>query len=132
MSIPIAYDGTNGYVRGRAYANITCYGVKNALVPAPGVPLAVLIDTGADHLELPTGVASQLGINLATYGVIPLLTAGGTIPVKVVPNFGVEIENKLVYVTVHFLAISTGLLGLDAILKAVDFGFDLTQWLYKK
>jgi predicted aspartyl protease len=92
----------------------------------------VLIDTGADYLELPTGVASQLGINLAGYRNGMVLTAGGYLPVTIVPKFYMEMKNKTVTVTAHFLAISTGLLGLDAILTPVDFGFDISRRMYKK
>jgi predicted aspartyl protease len=130
MSIQVPYDADHRYVRNRPYADIYCYSPTNPNLPPEH--LAVLIDTGADYLELPTGVATRLHINLAAHQSIPVLTAGGYVPVTLVPNFEVEIEKKRVRVMAHFLAISTGLLGLDAILTAVDFGFDTTRWLYKK
>jgi predicted aspartyl protease len=130
MAYQVDYDGYNGYVRNRAYADIYCHGLGGR-VPNP-FHLAGLIDTGADYLELPNSVAQQLGLNLSLYSTNLVLTAGGYIPVAIVPNFGVEIEGKLVTVTTHFMALSTALVGLSVIIAAVDIGLDPNRWLYKK
>lgn len=130
MSIQFVYDADHGYVRNRPYADIYCHGIRPNI--ANPLHLAVLVDTGADYLELPNGVAQKLNLNLGQYQKNFVLTAAGHAPVTIVPKFYVEVETKLVMVTAHFLAISTGLLGLDAILTAVDFGFQTTRWLYKK
>jgi len=130
MAYQVEYDGYHGYVRNRAYADIYCHGVAGRL-PKP-FHLAALIDTGADYLELPNSVAQQLGLNLSVYPTNLVLTAGGYIPVAVVPNFGVEIEGKLISVTTHFIALSTALVGLSVIIAAVDIGLDVSRWLYKK
>lgn len=129
MTINIPYDGAHAFSTNRPYADIYCHGISGR-VPKP-FHLGALIDTGADHLELPNKVAHQVGINLSAYPSHPVLTAGGYLPVVVVPNFTVDIEGKLVQVTAHFLGITTALLGLRAILRAVDFGLDTSQWFYK-
>jgi predicted aspartyl protease len=130
MSIRVDYDGSNGYSANRPYADIYCHGISGRVLKP--VHLAALIDTGADYLELPNSVATQLGITLSSYPTHSVLTAGGYAPVRVVKSFSVEIEGKVVAVTAHFLSISTALLGLDAILSAIDLGFDVKNWLYKK
>ena len=130
MSIQITYDGSNSYVTNRPYADIFCHGIGGRT--ARPLHLSALIDTGADYLELSPVVASLLGMNLAIYPSHPIITAAGVTSVSVVNNFAVEIEGKLVRVTAHFLPLSTALLGLRAILAAVDFGLDTGKWLYKK
>ncbi len=130
MPYQVDYDGFYGYYKNRDYANIYCHVVEGR-VPQP-FRLAALIDTGADYLELPNSVAQQLGLNLSMYPANLVLTAGGYLPVAVVPNFGVEIEGKLVSVTAHFMALSTALLGLSVIIASADIGFDVNKWLYKK
>ena len=129
MAIQVDYDGAHGYVTNRPYADIYCHGVGGR-VSSP-FHLSALIDTGADYLELPSAVASNVGISLAGYPTRTVITAGGSASVTVVNNFSVEIEGKLVSVTAHFLTGSTALLGLRAILAAVDIGLDTGQWLYK-
>jgi predicted aspartyl protease len=130
VAINVSYDGAHGYVTNRPYADIFCHGVGGRV--ASPFHLAALIDTGADHLELPTAVATSIGLNLSLYPAHTVLTAGGgSASVVVVNSFSVDIEGKLVSVTAHFLSGSTALLGLRAILAAVDFGLDTSQWLYK-
>jgi predicted aspartyl protease len=130
MSIPVTYDGANRFVSNRPYADIYCHGVAGRI--AKPFHLSALIDTGADYLELPNAVAAQIALNLTAYPSHQVLTAGGYFPVTVVNGFTVDIEGKLVKVTAHFMGISTALLGLRAILAAVDIGLETTQWLYKK
>lgn len=130
MSYQVDYDGYHGYQTGRPYIDLYCHGVGGRV--AQPFHLSALIDTGADYLELPNSVAQQLGINLQAYPAHQVLTAGGYAPIRIVTGFSVEIEGKLVSVTAHFLAISTALLGLDALVSAIDVGLDTTQWLYKK
>ncbi len=130
VAINVSYDGAHSYVTNRPYADIFCHGVSGRT--ATPFHLAALIDTGADHLELPTRVATSMGLNLSPYPTHKVITAGGgSVSVVVVKNFSVDIEGKLVTVTAHFLSGSTALLGLRAILAAVDFGLDPSQWLYK-
>ena len=130
MAVPVTYDGAHNFANNRPYADIYCHGVAGAI--AKPFHVSALIDTGADYLELPNAVARQLGINLAPYPSRQVNTAGGYLPVTVVKGFTVDIEGKLVSVTAHFFAISTALLGLRAILAAIDVGFDTSRWLYKK
>jgi predicted aspartyl protease len=130
VAINVPYDGAHGYVTNRPYADIFCHGVSGRI--AKPFHLSALIDTGADYLELPTTVATSVGVNLYHYPTHKVITAGGgSASVVVVNNFSVDVEGKLVTVTAHFLSGSTALLGLHAILAAVDFGLDTSQWLYK-
>jgi predicted aspartyl protease len=130
VAINVSYDGAHGYVTNRPYADIFCHGVSGRT--SSPFHLAALIDTGADYLELPTAVATSVGVNLGLYPTHTVVTAGaGTASVVVVSNFSVDIEGKLVAVTAHFLSGSTALLGLRAILSAVDFGLEVSRWLYK-
>jgi predicted aspartyl protease len=129
MTIQISYNAAHRFANNRPYADIYCHGVAGKT--AKPFHVAALLDTGADYLELPNAVAHQLGIALANYPSHQVLSAGGYLPVTVVNNFSVDIEGKLVQVTAHFLAMSTALLGLRAILTAIDFGMDIGSWLYK-
>jgi len=132
MLFPVTYDGVHAFFRNRPYADVYCHGVNGVVAPAKQLHLSLLVDTGADYLELPNSVARQLNINLnAGYPQNQILTAGGYLPVTVVNNFTVTIEGKNVSVTAHFSSISNGLLGLRAILAAVNFGLDTKQWLYE-
>jgi predicted aspartyl protease len=129
MTISVTYDGSHAFRQTqRPYADIYCHGITGR-IPSPQ-HVGALIDTGADHLELPNKVARQLGINLGAFPSQTISTAGGYISVTVVRNFSVEIEKKLVQVTAHFLPITTALLGLRAVLAAIDLGFDISNWLY--
>jgi predicted aspartyl protease len=127
--VSITYDGAHKFSSNRPYADIYCHGVHGRI--AKPFHLAALIDTGADYLELPNTVARHLGITLSTFPSHQVLSAGGYLPVTVVNGFSVDIEGKVVTVTAHFLGITTALLGLRAILSAVDVGLDTTQWFFK-
>jgi hypothetical protein len=101
VAINVPYDGAHGYVTNRPYADIFCHGVSGRI--AKPFHLSALIDTGADYLELPTTVATSVGVNLYHYPTHKVITAGGgSASVVVVNNFSVDVEGKLVTVTAHF------------------------------
>lgn len=129
MSFSITYTGAHKFSSNRPYADIYCHGLSGRI--AKPFHLAALIDTGADYLELPNTVARHLGVTLGAHPSHQVLSAGGYLPVTVVNGFYVDIEGKLVSVTAHFLGITTALLGLRAVLAAVDVGLDTIQWFYK-
>lgn len=127
----VDYDGYNAFASdGRAYADIWCHGVAGRITQP--LHLIALVDTGADYLELPFAVAAVLRINLATFLQVPVLTAGGLVPAVTVSGFLVEIQGKQVNVRAQFMNTPRPLLGLNACLTAMDVGFDIKRWLFKK
>lgn len=133
MSYRVDFDGFYPFAStNRPYASISCYGVKPHLTTRPA-RLSALIDTGADYLVLPNYVGQRVGLNLHNYPSTPVLTAGGSTPATMVDDFTIKLEGKFIEVKVQFLDIAGALLGLPALLSAIDVGFDnRLRWFFKK
>lgn len=133
MSYRVDFDGFYPFAsNNRPYASISCYGVKPSLSPRPA-RLSALIDTGADYLVLPNWVGLCVGLNLHHYPSKPVLTAGSSAHATMVDDFTIELEGQSIEVSVQFVNIAGALLGLPALLSAIDVGFDNNlRWFFKK
>jgi predicted aspartyl protease len=128
MSISVDYDGSHGFITGRPHADIACHGTSRAAKP---YCCPALVDTGADYLTLPNDVAELLGIDLSPMTKTRIATASGVTLARIVDDFYVEIEGALFRVRAQFTPNTPVLLGLNAILSAMDIGVNPSDWLYK-
>lgn len=124
--LTVKYFVSHLFIRGRPEAAIFCHGVGTR--SATPFRVSATVDTGADFLTLPDAVASRLGINLSNFPKLSIITAGGIAGATAVDNFLVEIENVLVTVKAYFCPSAPALLGLNAVLSAVDIGIQPDQW----
>ena len=89
---------------------------------------SVLVDTGADYLQVPASAATTAGLVLGAP--MHIRTAGGVITMPLVRAANVEIEGILITTDLlcHPSGTSTPLLGRAALLQLVEVGFDRSQW----
>jgi len=125
----VTYHHSLAYVGNRPYADVV---LNPAFRTSP--THKCLVDTGADYLTLPAHYAPGSGISLtAGTAVSVVLASGGSVSMTQVAGVSVEIEGVPVVVDVFFdhTAGSLALLGRQALLAAMEAGFNATQWLYK-
>lgn len=134
----VTYTNQRPYSGNRPYSNITLLGVT----PYPGygygtypnVNFWALVDTGADYLQLPISAAITAGIDLNRKGTQKTVHgATGTATLIFVTGVNVEIEGKTVVVDAFFdpTNSSSALLGRQALLAAVEAGFNANEWLWE-
>ena len=109
----------------RPYAEITVHG-KNGIVDR----WFALIDTGADDLVLPSGIARRFGIDLSVLKQVSVQTAAGYAVIYKQTTIEIELEGRKRSVDVLFGPTRTPLIGRNALLKLIKFGIDLNGWLY--
>lgn len=93
-----------------------------------------LIDTGADKLILPRGVANHLGINLTTAPSKKAKIVGGSITMRQIKSLRITVENKSVDVAcLVYPGNTTTLLGREAALAVFEnYGFEKNSWMFKQ
>jgi predicted aspartyl protease len=127
--IVVTYPHSLAYIGNRPYADVV---LNSALGTSP--THKCLVDTGADYLTLPAHYAAGSGISLTSgTPVSVVLASGGSVSMTQVSGVNVTIEGVSVTVDVFFdhTAGSLALLGRQALLAAMEAGFNATQWLYK-
>ena len=88
-----------------------------------------LVDTGADHLYLPTQAASLTGLSLANAGRTRIMTTGGSMTMHRL-DVDVEVLGVRMLTRCYFAPNVRPLIGRTALLKAVETaGFNSTEWL---
>jgi predicted aspartyl protease len=91
--------------------------------------LWALVDTGADHVMVDSGVAANLGVPSGpkTY---PVATTAGTIWMQVERSLTVDLAGATIQTDVVVDGPPTPLLGRRALLDAVEFGFGQQRWYH--
>lgn len=124
----IPYRRASAYgARHRAYVTVALHGPGQR----PRIYTDVLVDTGADFLVLPNAAARAVGLDLSKG--IPESVAGvtGTTTLYRLANCQVEVEGTFcVSVDVLFGDGVMPVLGMDAILAAMQVGFTDREWHY--
>ncbi len=132
----VTYTNQRLYSGNRPYSNVTLLGVtpypSYGYTPYPNVNFWALVDTGADYLQLPMSAALTAGIDLSRGVPKTVHGATGTAALIFVTGINVEVEGKLVIVDVFFdpTNSSSALLGRQALLAAVEAGFNANEWLW--
>jgi predicted aspartyl protease len=127
----VTYPNSRPYSGNRPYADVV---LRNGSVKSP--THKCLVDTGADYLQLPSGAATAIGLGavLNTAVPTPVRTASGSGSATMVLAKGltVEVEGYLVTVDILFnpLNIGPAVLGRQALLAAVEAGFNASEWLW--
>jgi predicted aspartyl protease len=126
----VIYANAKPYTVGtlQPLATVTLAGpLKNVLIKG------VLVDTGADLLQVPEAAAIQAGWMPSLGMKITIGTAGGTISMIKLTSVAIQIEG------VHFVTdmlchpnpSSRPLLGRTALAGLINFGFDPANWLWR-
>jgi len=125
----VTYTHQRSYLGNRPYSNVTLLGVAGN----PNVNFSALVDTGADYLQLPESAAITAGIDLSRSVPKPVHGATGTAVFIFVTGIDFEIEGKVVVVDALFdpTNSSSALLGRQALLAAVEAGFNASEWLWE-
>lgn len=96
---------------------------------------AVLVDTGADFLQLPERLAVTVGLlpsSAATIVSVSVKTAGGSLNMKRLAGVSVEVEGVPITTDLlcHPSGTSRALLGRGALRALTNVGFNVTHWLW--
>jgi len=91
-----------------------------------------LLDTGADFLMLPVGVAHTLSIDIVNCPTENVTIASGAVISLPQTFVDVTIRKKRINVKAIFGIGATPLIGLHTILAAMEFGIDFSGWLYRR
>ncbi len=127
--ITVNYSHSRPYNGNRPYADVT-------LVAKSGyqnVSFKALVDTGADHLQIPLSAASSAGLNISTGTPITVRGVAGKAAMYLLSAVSVEVEGKRVTVEVLLdpSGSSSALLGREALLAAAEAGFNASEWLWE-
>ncbi|HEY8768182.1 MAG TPA: retropepsin-like aspartic protease [Dehalococcoidia bacterium] len=121
-------DGTVYDVENRPVETVTLLG-PGGYYGTKEVHLDAIVDTGADHMHLPTEAAEEVGIDLSGAVAVILDTAGGSVTMDQL-EVGVDIHGRRVTVPVNFAPGAEALLGRQAIFEALGAaGFTTSEWL---
>jgi predicted aspartyl protease len=116
------------YSGNRPYADVI-------LVSTPGntPTYKSLVDTGADYLQLPETAANLAGISLIGGKKTTVQGISGSATMTLVSSVQITIEGIAVTVSVLFdpNAASKPILGRQALMAAMDVGFNTKEWLWK-
>jgi len=126
ISVNYSYDKT--YSGNRPYADVKIVGVGK-----PNICFSALVDTGADYLQIPEYSAVRAGLNVSSASNIQVRGATGTAVLKLLNGAAVIVEGKSI--TVDLLLEpgngSSAFLGRQALLAAVEAGFDAKRWMWE-
>jgi predicted aspartyl protease len=107
------------------------FAVVTLMGPSANIQFAqVLVDSGADYVQLPMWAAQQVGLNFSNAKTLRVNGATGSALMNLLAQITIEIEGKQVSVEVLFDP-SQGrpLLGRNALrVLGNEYGFDLTDW----
>ena len=124
------------YGNSRSYIGVARQPLGDLLLIGPTANISirnVLVDTGADHLQVPAAAATAAGWLLSSGTSVSVKTVGGTITMTMLARLPVEIQGTPVTLDVlcHPIGSSRPLLGRSAILALSEVGFDPTDWLWQ-
>jgi predicted aspartyl protease len=128
----VTYTQQRLFSGNRPYSNVTLL-AAHPYYAYSNVNFQALVDTGADYLQLPASAAATAGIDLNSRGVPQNVHgATGTAVLIFVTGIDVEIEGKVITVDAFFdpTNLSSALLGRQALLTAVEAGFNAKEWLW--
>lgn len=123
----IVFSNTNAYRRRRAYATVELRG------PGSGswINVDVLVDTGADYLVLPDAAALAVGLNPESGTPEPVTGVTGSVTLQRLTACAVTVESAYsINVDVLFGPGAMPVLGMDALLAAMEAGFQASAWHY--
>jgi predicted aspartyl protease len=125
----VNYSYSRTYSGNRPYADIVLIGQT----AHSNLPFKALVDTGADYLQLPLLAANKAGLNLSLAKTKSVKLAVGLVSMTFLSGVEVEVEGKLVKVDVLFdhSGSTNALLGREALLAALEAGFNASEWLWK-
>lgn len=123
----MAFTKTTRYRQRRAYVTVELEG--------PGSPrwvnVDVLVDTGADYLVLPDAAAIAVGLDPAGGALESVRGVAGTTTMRRLVGCHVTVEGSYrINVDVLFGPGAMPLLGMDAMLAAMETGFQAAYWHY--
>ena len=123
------------YGSSKSYVGATSQPLGDVLLVGPAANVSIkgiLVDTGADFLQVPAGAATTAGWSLSAGTAVSVGTAGGTTTMTLLPGVLVEIEGTPVIVDLlcHPSGSSKPLLGRSALRALKEVGFDLSDWLW--
>lgn len=121
------------YTASRLFSGNRPYGQVVLRGPTGSTPVILaLVDTGADYLQVPASVASAVGLSLATGTSTLIRTAWATATLTLLRGVAVEVEGRPITADVlfHPSGSSRALLGRQALLRAVEAGFNMKEWLW--
>lgn len=132
LSIPfdelVKWGSRDNYTAYRPYCMIKVHGN-----PAPSCrDLWGILDTGADHVMLPRGIACELNIDIVNCPRECVAVASGHTICLPRTHVDVTIRGKRISVVATFGVNKTPLIGLHAIRKAMAFGIEWDGWLYRR
>lgn len=124
----VNYTQSSPYLGNRPYGDVVLHG------PNGSTTYKALVDTGADYLQLPQAAAALVGLSMANATTKKITTAWGHSPksLQLLSNVSVDVEGVSVNVDVLFHPSPTSrpLLGRQALLRALEAGFNKRQWLW--
>lgn len=123
----VSYFGSRLFSGNRPYGEVV---LKGPLGSTPTI--LALVDTGADYLQLPASSATTVGLSLAGGVSTATLTAGAPMTMTLVTAVSVEVEGipATVDVLFHPSPGSRALLGRQTLLRAVEAGFNKSEWMW--
>jgi len=123
----IAFTNTVHYRSRRAYVTVELRG--------PGtrswINVDVLLDTGADYLVLPDAAAHAVGLNPSIGASVSVTGVTGSATLRRLTGCSVTVERVYpITVDVLFGSGAMPVLGMDALLAAMETGFQSAHWHY--
>lgn len=123
----INFTNTVGYRFGRAYVTVELSGPG----PRPWVNTDVIVDTGADFLILPDAAAHAVGLQPQNGAVVNVNTLTGRTALRGLQGCKVTVESKYaITATVLFGPAVIPVLGMEALLAAMEVGLQAPHWHY--
>ena len=122
----VTYTNSQLYNGNRPYADVELIG------PTGRSTYKSLVDTGADYLQLPSSAASAVGLSLSGGKTITVQGAAGGTTMTLLSGLSITIEGISITADVlfHSSGASKPLLGRQALLAAVEAGFNTKEWLW--
>jgi len=92
----------------------------------------VLVDTGADYLVLPDAAAFAVKLDPNRGAPVPVMGVTGTTTMRRLTGCSVTVEASYpITVDVLFGPGARPVLGMDALLAAMETGFEAAHWHYR-
>jgi hypothetical protein len=100
--------------------------------PAGSERIWVLIDSGADTIQIDNAIAGRIGLIPANGTQVTFTSASGVSSTLTEhSNVEMTIEGRTIYDDCLFGPANVAVLGRETFLAAMDVGFDLRGWLFK-
>ncbi len=123
----MAFTNTKGYRHRRAYVTVELRGPDSP----SWINVDVLVDTGADCLVLPDEAAFAVGLDPSGGAPEPVTGVTGTTTMRRLTGCNVTVEATYpITVDVLFGSGAMPVLGMDALLAAMETGFQAAHWHY--